>query len=373
MEELEQNETAPKPSCSNCGKKRTRKGKFCPNCGQKVFDGKVSIGEFMEMFMLRIIHFDSKFIRMITHLWVPGKVSESYFNGKIKQYPHPLQYFFIVMFLLLLGIHKKSEEKGSAIQINTTDENNISTSKTNDIAKIITEYGQGATILQEYKKLPDSLHSPATNEAVNKIARKVGGDGLRLLLKDTITNWGLDDSIPLNFFARSVKVSTVDIAQTPMDELLEIYPVESTTERMMFRQGVKALRDPKALTNQYLSSFSWSLLVLIAFQSWILFLMYRRTRAYFVEHFIFLLHTASAIFFAFAVLLAIDVWAFKIPVIVWVLTTLSAGIFSYFAMLRFYGKSRIRTFLKWLLFSFIGMIAFVVVFVATTMVVFFIF
>ena len=36
-----QTEEQPKPVCSNCGEKMTRKGHFCPHCGQKKFDGRI--------------------------------------------------------------------------------------------------------------------------------------------------------------------------------------------------------------------------------------------------------------------------------------------------------------------------------------------
>lgn len=63
---------------------------------------------------------------MMWRLLIPARVSLDYFAGKIKQYPHPFQFFFVVMFFFLLAYTK----------LNTTDNEGINFSFSADNSDI---------------------------------------------------------------------------------------------------------------------------------------------------------------------------------------------------------------------------------------------
>ena len=43
----------PRELCANCGKKMAKKGKFCPHCGQKRFEGRVPLKELTSKFLYK--------------------------------------------------------------------------------------------------------------------------------------------------------------------------------------------------------------------------------------------------------------------------------------------------------------------------------
>jgi len=92
----------PTITCKNCG--NHFHGKFCNNCGEKVFDQKaksmVNIAEEVFHFMT---HFDGTFFTTLkTFFSRPGKMSLDYANGIRKQYFKPVSFFLLLVVAYLL-------------------------------------------------------------------------------------------------------------------------------------------------------------------------------------------------------------------------------------------------------------------------------
>ena len=121
MEDILENEVPEKPKCLNCGDKMPRKATFCPHCGQRNNQGKVSMKELLRRFWSNFSHLDSKFVKMCWQLLIPGKVTMEYFAGRQKRYPHPVQFFFVVMFFFLLLLSKFSNSKSSGLNMTGND------------------------------------------------------------------------------------------------------------------------------------------------------------------------------------------------------------------------------------------------------------
>lgn len=88
--------------CKNCGQPLT--GKFCSNCGEKVYtDHDKNIAHFFEEGIHFITHFDGKFFTTLkTIVTKPGKLSLDYCNGVRKKYFKPLSFFLLIVVLYLL-------------------------------------------------------------------------------------------------------------------------------------------------------------------------------------------------------------------------------------------------------------------------------
>jgi hypothetical protein len=88
--------------CKNCGNHFT--GKFCNQCGEKVYSEKdKSVFHFFEEGLHFITHFEGTFFNTLKKIFTqPGQLSVDYCNGKRKTYFKPLSLFLLLVVLYLL-------------------------------------------------------------------------------------------------------------------------------------------------------------------------------------------------------------------------------------------------------------------------------
>lgn len=382
-------EKPPKSRCKNCGEKLSRSGKFCPHCGQKDFDGRVRMRDLLSKFFSNLTHLDGKFVKMCWHLLIPAKVTTEYFNGRIKRYPHPVQFFFIVMFFFLLlfsgkfdGARLDSTNGNFSLQVGGAD-----STMNRELARILSEKGL-MEVLSEYEStkkyqtnidsLPATWQTPEVRLAVDSLVRKIDGpliqaaryllNGGNVVSQDSASQ----DSIYLSLLFTGQYIATKDLVELTPDSIIKRYQVTSWEEKVMLRQGIKSLHDPKSLVKRYIGSFAWTILVLIALMSLLLYLMYWKSGRYYVEHFIFTMHQQSGAFMLLTLLFAFNDYILEVdwlglPVIAWI------GVSLLLAMKRFYRQSWHWTIFKWLVFCALYLLGLVVVFIATLLVVIIVF
>jgi len=102
-------------TCKNCGNSFT--GKFCNNCGEKVYAEKDrSVVHLLSEGFHFITHLEGSFFNTIIILFKrPGKLSYDYCNGIRKKYFKPLSLFLLLVILYLLfplfdGLNSKPGE-----------------------------------------------------------------------------------------------------------------------------------------------------------------------------------------------------------------------------------------------------------------------
>jgi hypothetical protein len=375
MENIE-NIEEPKPICPNCEKKMPRKGKFCPNCGQKAFDGRVSMSELIWRFARNVIHLDGKFIHTFWEMLKPGKVSTDYFQGKMRRYVHPVQFFFIVMFFFILCLSKCQDlTKDGAVKLNLRNNTVVSDSLSKSFSgeslmEAIRFYGTGVELREKYEALPDSLKNDAARRTIEAIS-----DGYTsivygsLLQMDSTRLEKSVDSLPINIGTHQIMISISDIARTSPEEIVKKYNITVWYDKLLVKQSLKTLRDTKGLMRSYLSSLTWTILALTGFLALVLFVLFRRQRSYYVEHFIFLMHYLSAVLLLATLVLAIHIWIFPLPPAISGLIFLWAGIAMFLGMRQFYGTSVVRTLVYQLIFSILGFMGFVLFFMLGMLVV----
>ncbi len=89
-------------TCKNCGNSFT--GKYCNNCGEKVYDEHdKSVLHFFEEGLHFITHFEGTLFTTIKTMFRrPGQLSFDYCEGKRKKYFKPLSFFLLLVVLYLL-------------------------------------------------------------------------------------------------------------------------------------------------------------------------------------------------------------------------------------------------------------------------------
>ncbi|MFN0174756.1 MAG: DUF3667 domain-containing protein [Saprospiraceae bacterium] len=390
MEEQDETTTSktPRPRCKNCGTKLSRQGSFCPGCGQRDFDGRVQMRDLLAKFFANFTHLDNKFVKMCWQLFVPARVTIHYFQGKIKRYPNPVQFFFIVMFFFLLMFSKRFDDAG----FNMTEGNmSIGGEEGYEIKKgqkLIAETGlfeslQRSIIAQEHRAAFDSLppdwQTPVVRQAIDSVVRMVDGpweDATRYFLSlantDTLNPAVNIDTIPLIFGVTQVRIAAVDLVHLQPDSIIQKYGLRSWAEKVTVRQGIKSLKNPKGLIGQYVGSLGWAILVLIALMAFVLRLLYWRKENYYVEHFIFLMHQQSGAFLLFTFAFLAHDYLFDLQW-GWLVVLAWIGVTLLVAMKRFYREKWGWTIAKWLVYCAVYLFALVVLFIGTLLVVFVVF
>lgn len=363
--------------CPNCHNPLPYKAKFCAQCGQKADNGLMSIGNLIKELWFRVLHLESRSLRFIYRLFLPGCVSVDFFQGKKKRYPPPVRFFFIAMFLFLfsfkhlIGGDKKAQfnfgRSGANVSHDTVKQSRP------DLVEISNRINEREKLESNLNKLPDTLLTPDVRTAIDSLLRRTYGNPLgdwqRNIVPGSDTLSGeTTDTVQLNIVGRSIRVATADFLKLDADFLIAKYHVDDWLNQIFLRQSIRSARDPKGIFNSYLGSTAWTLLALIAFLSGLLFLLYRRQGRYYVEHYIFLLYEHAAILLVLTAVLWLDhylhflSWA-------WPLVLLWPCVDMFLAMRRFYGQSWGWTTGKWLLFFFFYLTGFAVFFLIGLLVV----
>ena len=87
-----------KDYCPNCHFPLPYKAKFCARCGQKRASGMISLGNLFKQVWFRVLHLESRSLRFMLLLFIPGYVTSEFFSGRQKRYPQPIRFFFIFSF-----------------------------------------------------------------------------------------------------------------------------------------------------------------------------------------------------------------------------------------------------------------------------------
>jgi len=84
--------------CLNCDEPLA--GKYCSNCGQRDRETEPSTTEWLRILWDDYIAMDKKLLRSIGHLFIPGKLTVEWLEGKQQSYIQPFRLYIFVVFLI---------------------------------------------------------------------------------------------------------------------------------------------------------------------------------------------------------------------------------------------------------------------------------
>lgn len=355
-------------------------------CGQKSTTDLLSLKALFKLLWFRVLHFESRSLRFMGLLFIPGYVTTEFFKGRQKRNPQPIRFFFIIMFFFLFTINHVSDSGG----MNTyTSYNGVRLESkemkipTEELKKMnFYEMGKRYTdykiLRQEIDSLPEALRTPPVRIALDSLLQRTYGNDTRyfqefwrLANQDTSQAAKAADSMTLSLGIKQLKVATLDVFQYDAETIAQKYQVTTWLDKVMLSQGIKTLKDPNALMKAYLSSLAWTMLAIMGLMAGLLTLLYRKQHRYYVEHFIFLINEHSALFLLVTIALWINyfhplglLWA---PLVVWMLCS------PYLGMRRFYGQSTGILLLKYFTFFIFYLVGFALLFTIGMLLVFMIF
>lgn len=329
-------------------------------------------------------HIEGRFLRTCWQLFIPGKITQEFFKGKLERYPPPLHMIAVVMFLFLFILNhtllesqkSKSSKQGYSLTTTAHTEHGDSVISKTGIPTYERWKRQVALedMRSDYESMPESWQTPAARKVVDSLLRAYNiRNGLEDLpgLPDTLNRDY--DTTNINILgAKGIHLATSDLVRYEPDELIERYHINEWYLKLILKQSIKSFSDPKALTHAYLGSLTWAILVLSALMSAVLTLMYRRQKRYYVEHFIFMIHFHSGLMLALS-LVMLGHWLKLFSPVMYGILFLWISYAMYSAMKRYYGQGTGKTLLKWFIFGVVYYACFTFLFVTGLIVVFAIF
>lgn len=318
--------------CRNCYYPLTEYAKYCPSCGQKHSDGKVTIRQLLTEAWDTLFNFDSKIFRTIGALLIPGRLTVRYFQGKHRRYIHPVRVFIIFAIAFIFSI------------------NFIIGDQSMEVNKPFDEIRKGynyqkalsyldSAILKTQTIFPQSLPQPAS-------------DTLRELFMQA--GPAFRDSIMLNEFLeigteKDLSISTEDYLTLPVDSLYQKYKVEGFWNQAILRQKIKFFKQGDNFISFIIGKISWGMLLMMPFLALLYMLFYIRRAFYYIEHLIFCLHTHSLVFFLFSLTLLLN--TFLPGELMAIFLAISIPLYLIVAMKVVYRQNWLKTILKFTLIS----------------------
>jgi hypothetical protein len=328
-------------NCLNCG--TTVQGRFCQNCGQENVVTHQNFWSLSKHFIFDIFHFDGRFFDTLRFLlFKPGYVAKEYVSGKRSKYLDPIRMYLFTSALFFLVLFSASHiDLGSV-----------------DVDKSVTLSNKDR--IERAERYKDRLKRKPTDTLLrNKIALLL--DTSRLItLKDI-----QDDSvmeINSRYYHSSAEYDSLQkrLPDAERDGWLMQKGAHKTLELNEKYHGNADLL-LKSLLNSFIHRFPYILFISLPFFAGLLKLLYVRKKSfYYSDHAVFTLYHYI---FSFIILLIIvgairlgEVlnwglfgWIAFILVILWF-------VYLYKGMRNFYGQSRGKTFLKFLLLNFTGFV-----------------
>jgi len=117
--------------------------------------------ELLSKVWTKLFHIDNKFLRMSWHLLIPARVSIAYFKGHIKRYPHPIQFFFICMFLLLVYVNQ-TPSKGLSLNL-------LDLLKGENVYTLKGKVDYYDALQQAWDSIPDALRTDTSRMAFDSL------------------------------------------------------------------------------------------------------------------------------------------------------------------------------------------------------------
>lgn len=322
--------------CLNCRQPLLKNENFCPVCGQENKDQKISIFAFIEEFISSLFNFETVFFRTIpAFLFSPGKLTVEFNEGKRRKYINPIRlyliaslfYFFVIALVIPNDIVDRiisGNISKEFFKLNTTPEQRegIRASLDSIDSK---EYWEG---LPKLNPLLDSAKTDSTS--LMQIAVQS-----REKAKETWRN--------LRLMAIDPEVSDAEFDSA----------INATGIRVGSALEIRQQRDFISNSNIFISGAIKNLPImmffLLPFFAFLLWILYLRSKFFYIEHLIHGLHLHSFAYFIYGLGI---LWMAKVG---WslgfagLLCFILVSTYAYFSIKKISGQGWFKTLMKFLI------------------------
>lgn len=360
-------------NCPNCGHPLSEDATFCPVCGQKQYDRLPTVGEVLREFFSSLFNFEYLIFPSLRDLFIPGRLSQAFVDGKRKSFVSPIRFFLISILVLLAVANFAIRQEG--IEINE-----------GDFREKVMRQQSGEHFMESFDSLRQRLDTTFAGQDLQQPL-----DSLRHWMEQqgpeevlSSVSFGLNSHEGLQFetyeetdslYDDSSNIKLVDLYTLTPDSVIEKYNIEGFWYRMGIRQLAKVMQENKRLVPFFVEKLVWmSLLLLPLFALWLKLLYVRRKRFY-IEHLIFLFHTHTSGFLLLSVLLLLENAIQDQIFNLWAISLYFGGLALYvlIAMRRFYRQGWFKTLIKFLLSGLVYFLLLLIMLLISVVVSFFLF
>lgn len=332
-------------TCLNCN--YVVENRFCPNCGQENTDTRKTFHHLFVHFFEDLTHYENSFWKTIRNLILkPASLTKEYLSGKRLSYLAPVRlYIFIsfVTFFILSVFPNKDEE---FVNMNQTSTTRVKDKNGKEVDSIISKKKLTVSeLLEDQDKVLEQKN--VTNTEQNEAFLNFGYKSVKEL--DSLQQYGPEEEKLGDFEYNIIKKTLIVKSKYSRKELWEKFGEEAW------------------------HNFPKALFIYMPLFALVLWLFHGKKRWYYFDHGIFTLH-----YFSFLLLASLILFFFNKIMNCFVdngLTSFIKGLgntvgyvwmFYYFfpAHHRFYGESRVISFLKSIAMFFINVILMSIVLLA---------
>lgn len=297
--------------CLNCGR-ALHDENFCPDCGQLNDTSKPTFGQLMMDALANLFAFDSKFYLSLWPLMRrPGQLSLDVVEGRKSSYLPPIRLFVLITIIMLA---------------------------TNSLIDRCQRGFSDTSHLRENKELALTVENDSiAKEALKKADNYKSEDDIDL-------SFSLDDSNSGQFISEMLDYAKKHPEQTTEMALREMQKPNTFSNRVFYSYMLKmSLMNAQQFKSYIQSNLLLILLMFIPVLALMLKLLYFYKGIYYVDHFIFSLHTQTAFFVYVTAYLIFDQWLGQIALL---LIFLAFPIYLLFAIKNFYKQRWLFTVLN---------------------------
>jgi hypothetical protein len=336
--------------CPNCQHVNSDDYHYCELCGQKNKPLRITFFDFIKDFLDVVFNLDNKFWKTIKLLFIPGRLTKVFFQGKRKSFYHPLRLYLVAVIYLFTVL--------SILKI----DNIINFDENSDLRRRSQEQELIKQQAEAINKTLDSLRTTYSDTRSKTVIDTVKNNLFLANGNDStfITETLVSDSTSISMFYSKVTFSSEELLLKDIDQVLDDKNVVHFIDRLGYKQFMKGARDINSFNAYIFANLTWLFLAIIPVFSLILKLFYIRRDRYYMEHFVFLLHLFTALTFLLSTAMLIIFplqrsYFFSFSAVL-------VSIFPYLAFKKYYGQSIMRTFIKFLVIGFCFLIAFIMTF-----------
>lgn len=318
--------------CPNCGDPTD--GNYCPNCGQKRVHRRVSLRRMLAEVLEDQFALDSTLPRTLgSLLFKPGHLSSEYVGGRINRYVPPFRLYLAssVLFFLLLTFFMRD------VRISTRDGDvamardsvRAALAGLDSTERAAVARAGGGRFLRELQDSIAAAGAAADSLAAN--ARVTGGirpagDG------PTAGRAGAADSVASPYlWGEELRITT---SWSVLDTLL--------AHRLDALRRLPADVAIDEVRGQALQRLPTAVFLMLPVFALLLKVLYIRRGRFYVEHFVFGLHTHAFTFLMFTLMLLGRTTWIRLPATLWMM------LYFLVALRRFYGQGWFKTLLKYI-------------------------
>lgn len=331
-------------TCLNCNHPLDITDKFCPNCSQKNSNKRLTVRDFIDEFLANFYAYDSKVKNTIFSLFTrPGKAAKEFIAGKRMFYANPFRFYLSVslIYFILLGLidNFTPPEDNTYHFVNEKETKNDSitkiesekTSANIDSIFLLEEFKEGKAIVDKKKK-NDTLFTEKQLKNKNFFSR--------IYYKmDTYST----------YLEKSKETDYTKILDTLQHDTTNWNKFLLKKSFQISEMNTSDSSGSEKFLNYFIEKLTFILFISLPFLALNFMLLYFRSKLNYAEHLVFVFSVMS---FAFLVLLLFEVLNLLIDIDLQPIISIGLYFYFYKALRNFYGQSRLKTIIKFVLLNF---------------------